>query len=70
MVATLYASWNDFLIKKEDVTDIKIVKDVRENWNDTKKRFNEQKWLDVLKEMKEIELTPKGYGNLTTIKEN
>lgn len=70
MVATLYASWNDFLIKKEDVTDIKIVKDVRENWNDTKKRFNEQKWLDVLKEMKEIELTPKGYGNLTIIKEN
>lgn len=70
MVATLYASWNDFIIKKEDVTDIKIVKDVRENWNDTKKRFNEQKWLDVLKEMKEIELTPKGYGNLTIIKEN
>lgn len=70
MVATLYASWNDFIIKKEDVTDIKIVKDVRENWNDTKKRFNEQKWLDVLEEMKEIELTPKGNGNLTIIKEN
>lgn len=70
MVATLYASWNDFIIKREDVTDIKIVKDVRENWNDTKKRFNEQKWLDVLEEMKEIELTPKGNGNLTIIKEN
>lgn len=70
MVATLYASWNDFIIKKEDVTDIKIVKDVRENWNDTKKRFNEQKWLDVLEEMKGIELTPKGNGNLTIIKEN
>ena len=70
MVATLYASWNDFIIKKEDVTDIKIVKDVRENWNDTKKRFSEQKWLDVLEEMKEIELTPKGNGNLTIIKEN
>ena len=70
MVATLYASWNDFLIKKEDVTDIKIVKDVRENWNDTKKRFNERKWLDVLEEMKQIELTPKGNGNLTIIKEN
>ena len=70
MVATLYASWNDFLIKKEEISDIKIVKDVRENWNDTKKRFNEQKWLDVLEEMKQIELTPKGNGNLTIIKEN
>ena len=70
MVATLYASWNDFIIKKEEVTDIKIVKDVRENWNDTKKRFNDQKWLDVLEEMKQIELTPKGNGNLTIIKEN
>lgn len=37
MVATLYASWNDFIIKKEEISDIKIVKDVRENWNDTKK---------------------------------
>lgn len=70
MVATLYASWNDFLIKKEEISDIKIVKDVRENWNDTKKRFNEQKWLDVLEEMKQIELIPKGNGNLTIIKEN
>ena len=70
MVATLYASWNDFLIKNEEISDLKIVKDVRENWNDTKKRFNEQKWLDVLEEMKNIELTPKGNGNLTIIKEN
>lgn len=70
MVATLYASWNDFIIKNEEISDLKIVKDVRENWNDTKKRFNEQKWLDVLAEMKEIELTPKGNGNLTIIKEN
>lgn len=69
MVATLYASWNDFIIKKEKVFDIKIVKDVRENWNDTKKRFEEKKWLDVLGEMKQIGLIPKGNGNLTIIKE-
>ena len=69
MVATLYASWNDFIIKKEKVSDLEIVKDVRENWNDTKKRFNENKWLVVLEEMKQIGLTPKGNGNLTIIKE-
>lgn len=69
MVATLYASWNDFIIKKEEVSDIKIVKDVRENWNDTKKRFKENEWLDVLKEMKQVGLIPKGKGNLTIIKE-
>ena len=69
MLATLYASWNDFIIKGEKTSDIKIVKDVRENWNDTKKRFTEQEWLDVLKEMKQIGLIPKGNGNLTIVKE-
>lgn len=69
MVATLYAAWNDFIIKKDKVSDIEIVKDVRENWNDRKKRFNEKEWLEVLEEMKQIGLTPKGNGNLTVIKE-
>lgn len=69
MVATLYAAWNDFIIKKDKVSDIEIVKDVRENWNDRKKRFNEKEWLEVLEEMKRIGLTPKGNGNLTVIKE-
>lgn len=69
MVATLYAAWNDFIIKKDKVSDIQIVKDVRENWNDRKKRFNEKEWLEVLEEMKQIGLTPKGNGNLTVIKE-
>lgn len=69
MIATLYASWNDFIIKGENVSDIKIVKDVRENWNDSKKRFNEETWLNALNEMKKIGLVPKGHGNLTVIKE-
>lgn len=69
MVATLYAAWNDFIIKKDNVSDIEIVKDARENWNDRKKRFNEREWLEVLEEMKQNGLTPKGNGNLTVIKE-
>ena len=69
MIATLYASWNDFIIKKEKISNLKIVKDVRENWNDTKKRFNEKNWSDVLEEMKQIGLIPKGNGNLTIVKE-
>ena len=69
MVATLYASWNDFIIKKDKVSEIEIVRDVRENWNDRKKRFNEREWLEVLEEMKQNGLTPKGNGNLTIIKE-
>lgn len=69
MIATLYASWNDFIIKKEEISDLKIVKDVRENWNDTKKRFDEDKWLAILEEMKQIGLKPKGNGNLTIVKE-
>lgn len=69
MIATLYASWNDFIIKGEKVSDIQIVKDVRENWHDRKKRFKEEEWLNVLDEMKQIELIPRGNGNLTIVKE-
>lgn len=69
MIATLYASWNDFIIKREKVSDIQIVKDVRENWHDRKKRFKEEEWLNVLDEMKQIELIPRGNGNLTIVKE-
>ena len=36
---------------------------------DSKKRFDEEKWLNVLNEMKKVGLVPKGYGNLTIIKE-
>lgn len=69
MIATLYASWNDFIIKGEKVSEIQIVKDVRENWHDRKKRFKEEEWLNVLNEMKQIELIPRGNGNLTIVKE-
>lgn len=69
MIATLYASWNDFIISKDEISDKKIIKDVRENWNDSKKRFSEKVWLNVLQEMKNIGLVPKGYGNHTIIKE-
>lgn len=69
MIATLYASWNDFIIKGEKVSEIQIVKDVRENWHDRKKRFKEEEWLNVLDEMKQIELIPRGNGNLTIVKE-
>lgn len=69
MIATLYASWNDFIIKGEKVSDIQIVKDVRENWHDRKKRFKEEEWLNVLDEMKQIELIPRGNGYLTIVKE-
>lgn len=69
MIATLYASWNDFIIKGKKVSEIQIVKDVRENWHDRKKRFKEEEWLNVLDEMKQIELIPRGNGNLTIVKE-
>lgn len=69
MIATLYASWNDFIIKGKKVSDIQIIKDVRENWHERKKRFKEKEWLNVLDEMKQIGLIPRGNGNLTIVKE-
>lgn len=69
IIATLFASWNDFIIEKKQVSDEDIVDDVLNNWNDSKKRFSKDVWLRAIKNMRQNNLAPKGYGKHTMIKE-
>lgn len=39
LYATLYAAWNDFVIRRKPITDEDIVRDVLENWHESKRRF-------------------------------
>jgi type I restriction enzyme S subunit len=64
IVATLYASWNDFLLANKTPTDEEIVHDVRENWHESKKQIPADKWHRALKWMREKGLVPKGSGRL------
>lgn len=65
IIATLYASWNDFIISGRDYTDNDIVNDVLNNWHVSKKRFSKDTWLLAIKQMRKNNLVPKGYGKKT-----
>jgi len=60
--ATLYASWNDFIIGGNAFAYEDIVSDVLNNWHDSKKRFSKDTWLNAIEQMIQLELVPKGYG--------
>ncbi len=65
MVATLFASWNDFIIGGKSFTDEDIVDDVLNNWNESKKRFPADSWHRALDEMRKNNIVPRGYGRRT-----
>lgn len=67
IIATLYASWNDFVIGGKAFTDDDIVNDVLNNWHVSKKRFSKNIWLRAIEQMKKINLVPKGYGKKTVM---
>lgn len=65
IVATLYAVWNDFLIRGEAFDDDKIVAEVLTNWHDRKKRFDDAIWRRALNWMRDKGLVPTGFGTPT-----
>ena len=65
MVATLYMAWNDFVKMGEAVDDNKIIDEVLNNWDESKKRFSREQWQAKLEWMRTNGLVPRGYGKLT-----
>ena len=65
IVATLYAAWNDFLIQGETMDDDRLVDEVLNRWNASKKRISEDRWRAAIDWMREKNLVPKGYGRAT-----
>jgi len=65
IVATLYAAWNDSLIQGETVDDDRLVDEVLNRWDASKKRISEDRWRTAIDWMREKNLVPKGYGRAT-----
>lgn len=65
IVATLYAVWNDFLIRGEACDDDRIVAEVLTNWHDRKRRFDDALWRRALNWMRDKGLVPTGFGKPT-----
>ena len=68
-MATVLASWNDFLIDSITPTDEMIVNDIITNWTENKANINTSTWYDILSKLKEQGLIPKGFGKKTLRKE-
>jgi hypothetical protein len=68
VVATLFACWNDLLIDKKNITDELIVSEFHNNWHQSKTRFSKSKLFNVLAQMKEHSIIPKGIKGHTYLK--
>lgn len=66
LLATAYASWNDFIIKGDDFNKDDIVEDIFA-WDDSKKRFSKETWLGALSELEAKGLSPLGHGKITVL---
>lgn len=60
IIATLFAAWNDFLIDGNTPSDDEIVKEVRENWHESKARFTPNQLKENLNWMRRNHLVPQG----------
>ena len=61
--ATLFACWNDFLIKKKRPNDKQIINEFLTNWHESKKRFSVEQLQKALDWMKKNDLVPTGSGS-------
>lgn len=62
IVATLYASWNDFLLAGKVPTDDELVDDVRHHWHPKKLLIPVELWTKTLAWMRRKQLIPRGSG--------
>lgn len=58
IVATLFAAWSDLLCAGQSATDDAIITEVRENWHESKKRFEPDRLRTALGWMREHHLVP------------
>lgn len=69
IVATLYACWNDLLLKGRPATDAAIISDFLTRWHEQKERFEPSRLARALDWMREKQLVPHGRGARTRERE-
>lgn len=62
--ATVYAAWNNLLLRGEAITDEAIVSEARENWHKDKLRIERERFFKAIQWMKDQSFIPKGTGHL------
>lgn len=68
IVATLFACWNDLLLRNRTVSDEQIMREFLLHWHPKKSRFTQARLNKALAWMKKQKIVPKGQGNPTASK--
>jgi hypothetical protein len=58
-VATLYSAWEDLLKDDPQVSDERIIREVLDNWHESKKRIPRVRWEKALKWMRQHGFVPR-----------
>ena len=58
IVATLYSAWEDLLKENKPVSDERIVREVLNNWHESKKRIPRERWEKALQWMRQNGFVP------------
>ncbi|TPK57671.1 hypothetical protein FJ546_25350 [Mesorhizobium sp. B2-4-19] len=66
IIATIYACWNDLMIRGRQPTDDEIVLDFLERWHPKKARFSDRRLHRALDWIRQRGLVPSGHGDLTS----
>ena len=66
MVATLYAVWNDRIIRKEPITDELLFEDFYK-WSDRKLQYTQESLEKCLNWMQRNDIIPVGFGEVTKV---
>lgn len=62
IIATLFAGWNDLLLKGSTPTDEEILVEVRQNWHPKKQTIPMPEWIAGLAWLRAHQVLPKGAG--------
>lgn len=65
LVATTFAAWNDFFLTGRSPTDDEIIREVRDNWHESKKRFTVERITKCIAWIRREQLIPEGRGRAT-----
>ncbi|MDB5440452.1 MAG: hypothetical protein JWM33_2879 [Caulobacteraceae bacterium] len=68
IIATLFACWNDLLLRQESATVAAVVAEFLNHWHPKKGRFAPERLVKALEWMHEHDLVPSGRGELTLAK--
>lgn len=63
IISTLYAVWNDRLIKGEPTGNDLLIEDFL-NWSERKQKYTPDQLYDAIQWMKDKKIEPKGFGKL------